>query len=52
MGHTVRSTIDCVIAVIAEENGCYVLARDRDMDAILASGVLKVRRWPSEAARG
>jgi len=51
VGHTVRSTIDCVIAVIAEENGCYVLARDRDMDAILGSGVLKVRRWPSEAPR-
>jgi predicted nucleic acid-binding protein len=50
-GHTVRSTIDCVIAVIAEENACYLLARDRDMDAILGSGVVKVRRWPSEAAR-
>lgn len=51
IGHTVRSTIDCVIAVTAEENGCYVLARDRDMDAILGSGVLKVRRWPSQAPR-
>jgi hypothetical protein len=50
-GHTVPSTIDCVIAVIAEENACYLLARDRDMDAILGSGVVKVRRWPSEAAR-
>ena len=46
-GHTVRSTIDCVIAVIAEENACYLLARDRDMDAILGSGVVMVRRWPS-----
>jgi predicted nucleic acid-binding protein len=45
-GHTVRSTIDCVIAAIAEENGCHVLARDRDMDAILASGLVKARRWP------
>ena len=50
-GHTVRSTIDCVIAVVAEENACYLLARDRDLDAILASGLLKVRAWPSEAAR-
>jgi predicted nucleic acid-binding protein len=46
-GHTVRSTIDCVIAVIAEENACYVLARDRDMDAILDSGFVKAKRWPS-----
>ncbi len=52
IGHTVRSTVDCVIAVIAEENGCYVLARDRDMHAILGSGALRVRRWPSEPARG
>lgn len=46
-GRTVRSTIDCVIAAIAEENGCYVLARDRDMDAILGSGLVEARRWPA-----
>ena len=45
-GRTVRSTIDCVIAAIAEENGCYVLARDRDLDAILGSGLVETRRWP------
>lgn len=45
-GRTVRSTIDCVIAAIAEENGCHVLARDRDMDAILGSGLVKARAWP------
>lgn len=45
-GHTVRSTIDCVIAAIADENGCHVLARDRDMDAILRSGLVKARAWP------
>ncbi len=42
-GTTVRSTIDCVIAVLAEENGCSVLARDRDLEAILGSGLVKSR---------
>ena len=45
-GRTVRSTIDCVVAAIAEAEGCALLARDRDMDAILDSGLVKVRRWP------
>jgi hypothetical protein len=44
-GKTVRSTVDCIIAAIAEEGGCAVLARDRDMDAILDSGLLKAVRW-------
>jgi len=47
-GKTIRSTIDCLIAVLAEENRCAVLARDRDMETILQSGLLAVRRWPSE----
>jgi hypothetical protein len=42
---TVRSTIDCIIAAIAEDGGCDLLARDRDMDAILDSGLLKAGRW-------
>ena len=45
-GKTIRSTIDCVIAVLAEEHGCPVLARDRDMETILDSGLLTVGRWP------
>lgn len=45
-GTTVRSTIDCLIAVLAEENGCYVLARDRDLEAILSSGLVTTRSWP------
>jgi hypothetical protein len=45
MGKTVRSTIDCIIAAIAEDGGCDLLARDRDMDAILDSGLLKAGRW-------
>jgi predicted nucleic acid-binding protein len=44
-GKTVRSTIDCVVAAIAEDGGCALLARDRDMDAILDSGLLKTARW-------
>jgi predicted nucleic acid-binding protein len=47
-GETIRSTIDCVIAVLAEEHGCSVLARDRDMEIILNSGILSVSRWPRE----
>ena len=45
-GRTVRSTIDCIIAAIAEENGCYLLARDRDMHVILSSGVITAKPWP------
>lgn len=48
-GVNVRSTIDCLIAVIAEENGCDVLARDRDLDSILKSGLVKARPWGVEA---
>jgi hypothetical protein len=44
-GITVRSTIDCLVAALAEENDCYVLARDRDIAAILTSGLVKVGVW-------
>ena len=47
-GVTIRSTIDCLIAVLAEENECALLARDRDMEMILASGILPVERWPTQ----
>ncbi len=40
-GIKVRSTIDCILAALAEEHGCSVLARDRDLEAILGSGLLK-----------
>jgi predicted nucleic acid-binding protein len=46
-GKTIRSTIDCVIAVLADDNGCSVLARDRDLTTILQSGVLKAKLWPT-----
>lgn len=48
-GTTIRSTIDCLIAVLADEHGCSLLARDRDMDALLMSGLLTVARWPVAA---
>ncbi len=48
---TVRSTVDCIIATIAEAGGCDLLARDRDMDAILDSGLLKAGRWPPPSSR-
>ena len=50
-GKTVRSTIDCIIAAIAEDGGCDLLARDRDMDAILDSGLLKAGRWPPPSSK-
>lgn len=50
-GKTVRSTVDCIIAAIAEDGGCAVLARDRDMDAILDSGLLKAGRWHPPSPR-
>ena len=46
-GNTVRSTIDCVIAAIAEENRCYVLARDSDLRLIIESGAVDLPAWPA-----
>jgi len=50
-GVTVRSTIDCLIAVIAEESDCEVLARDRDLSAILQSGLVKARAFLVDPSR-
>jgi predicted nucleic acid-binding protein len=47
-GKTIRSTIDCIIAVLAEEHGCALLERDRDLRTILDSGLLQLRGWPAE----
>jgi len=41
-GVTIRSTIDCLIARLAHEHGCALLARDRDLHAIAASGLVDV----------
>jgi hypothetical protein len=45
-GVTVRSTIDCLIAVIAEANGCHLLHRDADLQRIAESGVVDLPAWP------
>lgn len=45
-GVTIRSTVDCLIAVLAESNRCWLLARDADMDRLLDSGEVEVPRWP------
>ena len=49
-GRTVRSTIDCLIAAVAEENRCHVLARDRDLKGILISGVVRASLWRTDSA--
>jgi predicted nucleic acid-binding protein len=50
-GKSIRSTIDCVIAAIAEDDGCDLLARDREMDVILDSGLVKAGRWQPPSSR-
>lgn len=44
-GHTVRSTIDCLIAQLCLRDGYELLARDRDFDAI--SSAFPLRRVPA-----
>lgn len=46
-GYTVRSTVDCLISALAEAHGAAILARDGDLSAILGSGLVEVKRWPS-----
>lgn len=43
-GLTIRSTMDCIIAAIALDNGVTVWHRDRDYDHIAQFTNLKVRR--------
>lgn len=50
-GTTVRSTIDCFIAILAEENNCAILARDRDLVAILRSRLVAVDSWPQSSLK-
>lgn len=45
-GLTIRSTIDCLIVRLAEENGALVLAKDRDIVRILGSGLTAARGLP------
>jgi predicted nucleic acid-binding protein len=45
-GVRVRSTIDCLIAALAERHRCLLLHRDRDLDAIAGSGLVDLPVWP------
>jgi len=45
-GVTIRSTIDCLIAQMASENGALLLAKDRDMKQILTSGLCHTQAAP------
>lgn len=45
-GITIRSTIDCLIVQLADENNAMVLSKDRDFDLILNSGVVDVKPLP------
>lgn len=45
-GITVRSTIDCLIAALAEEHRCHLLHRDADLTRIVDSGAVDLPAWP------
>jgi predicted nucleic acid-binding protein len=47
-GRTIRSTIDCLIAVFAELGECSLLFRDRDLAVVLDSGVVAVAAFSVE----
>lgn len=41
-GVTIRSTIDCIIAQLTADSGVLLLAHDRDLAAIVQSGLLSI----------
>jgi predicted nucleic acid-binding protein len=45
-GLTIRSTIDCIIAKLAEENDALLLSKDRDIQLIVDSNLLDIRSLP------
>lgn len=45
-GVTVRSTIDCLIVCLAAQHGYLLLAKDRDIQSILGSGLSPARPAP------
>lgn len=45
-GLTIRSTIDCIIAKLAEENNALLLSKDRDIQLIVDSKLLDLRALP------
>jgi hypothetical protein len=50
-GVTIRSTIDCLIARLADEHDCLLLAKDRDMRHIFDSGLVTAREYPTPRPR-
>jgi predicted nucleic acid-binding protein len=46
IGITIRSTIDCLLVVLAAEHDVFLLARDRDLRQILESGRTRARPLP------
>ena len=45
-GLTIRSTIDCIIAKLADENNVLLLSKDRDLQMIADSELLDLRLLP------
>jgi predicted nucleic acid-binding protein len=43
--------IHCLIAAIAEHNDCRVLARDRDLEVISSSGLVRAGLWGLDPAQ-
>ena len=51
-GVTVRSTIDCLVARLAEREGAYLLAKDADLARILASDLCGAEPVPTARRSG
>lgn len=45
-GVTIRSTVDCIIAKLAEESDVVLLSKDRDLQLIVDSKLLRVATLP------
>ena len=45
-GVTIRSTIDCLIAQLANEGNVLLLSKDRDLRLIIESELLDVKAFP------
>jgi predicted nucleic acid-binding protein len=45
-GLTIRSTIDCMVARLAEENDVLLLSKNRDLQIIVDSRLLDLRVLP------
>jgi len=50
-GIAVRSTVDCLIAIIASAHNCNVLTRNKDLYRIVEGGGLGIRLWPAPRTR-